>query len=144
MLCGEMEPAIAEVCKDILARPDVVHYPYNPDISFAYKTADIFAFPSLEEGSPLVIYEAMAHGLPSLVSPMGAGGIVREGIDGLIVSPYDEDAWIESLQKLADSPELRKSFGASASVRAEEFTWQKVATRFGQFMLEHLRSIGVT
>jgi len=106
MLWGSMEPTIAETCGEILERSDVVHLEYNKDIAFAYREADIFAFPSLEEGSPLVIYEAMAHGLPVLTSPMGAGSIVRDGIDGIIVSPDDGDAWVEALRKLAHSPEL--------------------------------------
>ena len=73
---------------------------YTRDIAFAYREADFFAFPSLEEGSPLVTYEAMANGLPVLTSPMGAGGIVRDGKDGIIVSPYDEEALVTGLQQL--------------------------------------------
>ncbi len=138
ILCGQIEPIIAEVCKDMLARQDIVHFPYNPDISLAYKTADIFAFPSLEEGGPLVTYEAMAHGLPVIVSPMGGGAIVREGIDGFIVHPYDEDALIESLRKLAYSPDLRATMGKAALKRAQEFTWDKVAARRNQFILDCL------
>ena len=59
-----MEPAIAESCSSILLRSDVIHRDYTSDISLAYREADFFAFPSLEEGSPLVTYEAMANGLP--------------------------------------------------------------------------------
>jgi glycosyltransferase involved in cell wall biosynthesis len=67
LLCGSMEPAIAETCSRILARSDVIHRDYTSDIAFAYREADFFAFPSLEEGSPLVTYEAMANGLPVLI-----------------------------------------------------------------------------
>ena len=126
-------------CSKILARPDVVHSQYNPDISWAYRQADIFAFPSLEEGSPLVTYEAMAHGLPILTSPMGAGSIVRDGIDGMIVSPYEHDAWVEALRKLASSPDLRTRFGDAARQRAQEFTWERVADRRAKLMLEKLK-----
>jgi glycosyltransferase involved in cell wall biosynthesis len=139
LLCGSIEPAIAEACSEILARPDVVHSQYNPDISWAYRQADIFAFPSLEEGSPLVTYEAMAHGLPILTSPMGAGSIVRDGIDGMIVSPYEHDAWVEALRKLASSPDLRTRFGDAARQRAQEFTWERVADRRAKLMLEKLK-----
>jgi len=139
LLCGSIEPAIAEACSEILARPDVVHSQYNPDISWAYRQADIFAFPSLEEGGPQVTYEAMAHGLPVLTSPMGAGSIARDGIDGMIVSPYEQDAWVEALRKLASSPDLRTRFGDAARQRAQEFTWEKVADRRAKLMLEKLK-----
>ncbi len=139
ILFGHMEPAIAETCGDLLSRPDVVHIGYSSkNYAYAYREADIFAFPSLEEGSPLVMYEAMAHGLPILTSPMGSGGIVRDGIDGIILDPYDEDAWVESLRKLVDSSDLRTQYGTSACQRAQEFTWDKVAAKRRALLLEKL------
>ncbi len=129
MLCGGLEPAIAETCGELLARSDVVHLEYNKDIASAYLKADIFAFPTLEEGSPLVIYEAMANGLSILTSPMGAGSVIRDGIDGTIIPPYEDDAWVEALRQLVYSPELRIRFSTAARQRAEEFTWERVAAR---------------
>ena len=84
---GAMEPAILKFVADLLKRPDVVHFDYAFDYSSAYRQADFFAFPSLEEGSALVIYEAMGHGLPILASPVGGGGVVRDGIEGIILEP---------------------------------------------------------
>jgi len=140
VLCGRMELAVAEACGDILARPDVVHLEYNRDIASAYRQADVFTFPSLEEGGPLVTYEAMAHGLPVLTSPMGAGSIARDGIDGIVISPYEDDGWVEALRKLADDQLLRLQFGAAARQRAEEFSWEKVAARRAALMIERLKS----
>ncbi|WP_194065173.1 glycosyltransferase family 4 protein [Tychonema sp. LEGE 07203] len=137
---GAMEPAIAQTCGDLLQRPDVVHMDYALDYSFAYRQADFFAFPSLEEGSALVIYEAMAHGLPILASPMGGGGIVRDGIEGIILDPYDTDAWVEGLRKLSNSPDLRAQMGASARKRALEFTWPQVAARRGEQILQKMQT----
>lgn len=134
VLHGRMEPAIADVCKDLLGRPDIIHSPYQRDLKAAYREADIFAFPTLEEGSPLVSYEAMAHSLPSVVSPMGAGNVIRDGIEGIVIPPYDEDAWVESLRRLASSSELRIQFGKAAYERATEFTWDKVAAKRSAMM----------
>jgi glycosyltransferase involved in cell wall biosynthesis len=140
VLCGDMETVIAETCQRILERPDVVWNQYNSDIGAAYAAADVFAFPSLEEGSPLVTYEAMAHGLAVLVSPMAAGGVVRNDIDGIVIPPYDEDGWITALQRLAESRDVRKSLGASAQIRAEEFTWAKVGQRRAAAITERMAS----
>ncbi|MEG4317839.1 MULTISPECIES: glycosyltransferase family 4 protein [unclassified Microcoleus] len=139
LLCGRIEPAIAEICSDILGRSDVIHIDYTTNVGAVYCEADIFAFPSLEEGSPLVTYEAMAHGLPVLTSPMGAGGIVRDGTDGIVADPYDSEALVESLRKLALSPELRAQMGYSARQQAEEFTWEKVARRRKDLVQEKLK-----
>jgi glycosyltransferase involved in cell wall biosynthesis len=140
ILCGRMEPVIADICKDWLHHPGIIHQPYTRDLASVYREADLFAFPTLEEGGPQVTYEAMAHGLPVLVSPMGAGSIARHGIDGWVVPPYDEDAWIESIRQLADSPELRWQFSQASWQRACEFTYEQVANRRAKLMLERLAS----
>lgn len=72
----------------------------------------------------MVTYEAMANGLPVLTSPMGAGSIVRDGKDGIIVSPYDEEALVTGLQQLAGCAELRLWMSDSARDRAQEFRWE--------------------
>ncbi|MCC3490218.1 MAG: glycosyltransferase family 4 protein [Microcoleus sp. PH2017_25_DOB_D_A] len=139
VLCGEMEPAIAESCSDILGRSDVIHIDYTLNIAGVYGEADIFAFPSLEDGGPMVTYEAMAYGLPVLTSPMGAGAIARDGKDGIVIDPYDCEAFVEGLRKLALSPELRAQMGYNARQQAEEFTWEKVARRRKDLMQEKLK-----
>jgi glycosyltransferase involved in cell wall biosynthesis len=138
ILCGEMEPVIAEACKDWLASPNIIHQPYTSNITAFYRQADVFAFPSLEEGSPLVSYEAMAHGLPMLVSPMGAGEIVRDGIEGLVLQPYDIESWVEAIRLLATFPDRRLKLGYASWQRAADFTFDQVANRRARQMLQHL------
>lgn len=138
VLCGRMEPAIAQNCAHLLSRSDVIWREYDPNIASAYEAADLFAFPSLEEGGPMVTYEAMAHGLPVLVSPMGAGAIVRDGVDGSIIAPSDVSAMIDKLRKFAGDAELRRAFGEGARQQASHFTWEKVATRRSKEILDRL------
>jgi glycosyltransferase involved in cell wall biosynthesis len=142
VLCGLVEPAMAQLLADAQRRSDVVYLPPTQELGWVYRDADIFAFPSLEEGSPLVTYEAMAHGLPVVTSPMGAGGIVRNGVDGVVIPPHDTDAWVEALRQFARSPELRSGFGAAARLRAEEFTWDKVAKRRSDAMVRKFSGPG--
>jgi glycosyltransferase involved in cell wall biosynthesis len=136
VLCGRVEPAMEQLLADARRRADVEHLPRKTrETERLYRDADIFVFPSLEEGGPLVTYEAMAHGLPVVTSPMGAGAIVRNGVDGVVIPPHDTDAWVEALRRFARSPELRSEFGAAARLRAEEFTWDKVAKRRADAMV---------
>ncbi len=53
--------------------------------------ADVFVFPSLFEGSAVVTYEALACGLPCIVTPR-PGSVVRDGVEGLIVPARDVEA----------------------------------------------------
>lgn len=127
---GELIPEVDAVAGRVLKRADVHHQgaEFGGDIGALYRSADFFAFPTLEEGSPLVVYEALACGLPVLVSPMGAGDVVRDGIEGLVRDPLDAEAWISGLRQLSEDRALRERMGAASRVRAAEYTWQKVGT----------------
>ncbi len=129
VLLGRVEPLIARHCADHLQRRDVIHLPYSPDPGPVYLSADIFAFPTLEEGSPLVGYEAMGNGLPIVTSAMGAGSIIRHRREGLVVDPHDQDQLIEALRQLAKDTEMRRAMGEAGRIRAANYTWDKVAQR---------------
>jgi starch synthase len=84
--------------------------------------ADVFVFPSLFEGSAVVTYEALACGLPCLVTP-DAGSVVREGSEGYLVPPADVEALAEGMERLGSDPAIRESMAVAARARAEEFDW---------------------
>ncbi len=86
--------------------------------------ADVFVFPSLFEGSAVVTYEALACGLPSIVTP-NAGSVVRDGEDGLIVPARDVDQLAQAMIRLGTDPDLRTRMAASARARAEAFDWPR-------------------
>ena len=69
---------------------------YEFDLGRLYKSADVFVFPSLAEGDPQVTYEAAGCGLPVIATPMGNAQIIRDGVNGLVVSPYDIDGLAEA------------------------------------------------
>jgi len=136
LLAGTIEPEIARICAAHLARSDVQSLGHVRDIGAVLRAADIFAFPTIEEGDPLVTYEAMSCSLPLLVSPMGAGRGARDGPEGMIIDPYDQEGWINALRKLSQDAELRRTFGAAGAARAREFTWVKVAANRRRQLLE--------
>ncbi len=129
VLAGRIEPALAQLCAPLLARPEVSAPGYVADMSALYRAADVFVFPSLEEGGPQVTYEAAGCGLPLLVSPMGAGRVARDERNGLIREPYDADGWIVTLRRLAADVNERRRFGEAAREDAQAFTWDKVGAR---------------
>jgi glycosyltransferase involved in cell wall biosynthesis len=136
VLAGEMEPIIKEKCASLLARSDVTVLDYFKDIGSIYRSADIFVFPSLEEGSPLVIYEACGSGLPAITTEMGAGHIVRQDREGFVLDAYDASGWIEALRKLAEDTDLRRKMASAAAERARQFVWANVACKRQQQMVE--------
>ncbi|MEW6284998.1 MAG: glycosyltransferase [Chloroflexota bacterium] len=93
-----------------------------------YQSADVFVLPTLSEGSALVVYEAMAAGLPVVTTP-NAGSVVREGVDGLLFPACDVDALQDKIQYLYQNPHARIAMGNSARERVREFTWERYRER---------------
>ena len=74
-----------------------------------YQAADLFLFPTLYDPLPNVVLEAMASGLPALVSnSCGAREVVTEGVDGTIQDPLDLNLWRDALLNILDSKEGKK------------------------------------
>ncbi len=86
--------------------------------------ADVFVFPSLFEGSAVVTYEALACGLPSIVTP-NAGSVVRDGIEGYLVGPGDIDALACRMEQLGNDPAQRDQMGSAARSRALAYDWPR-------------------
>jgi len=109
---------------------------HSGELEKLYHESDLFVFPSIEEGSALVTYEAMACGLP-IVTTLNAGSMARDGVDGFIVPLRDVAALCDRLQRLRDEPELRARMGRSARERAEQFSW----SRFQADLIGHYERI---
>ena len=78
-----------------------------------YPRADIFMLPSFGEGFPNSMLEAMAAGLPSLSTPVGAiPEVLVPGEHGYINDPTDADGFYRDLTQLIDNPEKETQHGA--------------------------------
>jgi len=84
--------------------------------------SDILCLPTLYEGSPVVIQEAMTVGTAVLASRIpGPEDLVEEGITGLLARPGDPDDFADKLSLLLNEPELRRRLEAAAREKSREF-----------------------
>jgi glycosyltransferase involved in cell wall biosynthesis len=99
------------------------------DVRRFYEHAAVFVLPSHSEGSPNVILEAMAAGLP--VAATRVGGIpdmVEDGVTGFLVDPFlpgqsgGEALFAERLARLLTDPGLRQRMGEQARARSVQFS----------------------
>jgi glycosyltransferase involved in cell wall biosynthesis len=101
-----------------------------------FHQADVFVFPSLVEGMPLVVLEAMACGVPVITTTHGPGDIVRDGVDGFFVPTCDPEAIAMRLEQLYRDPALRSTMSANARAQALRHTWCRYAQRAADAVLQ--------
>jgi glycosyltransferase involved in cell wall biosynthesis len=86
-----------------------------------YRQSDIFALSSFAEGVPVVLMEAMALEIPCVSTWVtGIPELIRNGIDGLLVPPGDEEALAAALARLVSDRDLRRRLGKSGRERVLE------------------------
>jgi glycosyltransferase involved in cell wall biosynthesis len=105
---------------------------FRDDVADILAAADLFTMPSLSEGLPLALVEAMSFGLPVVVT--GVGGVpevVTDGAEGILVPPSDAGALAAALGALlADAPR-RQKMGEAARTRAlRDYALSTMADRY--------------
>jgi len=99
-----------------------------------YREADIFLFPSSWEGSPKVISEAAACGLPIIARRDYRPETVVDGQTGYLGGSNAE--LLEYLAKLIANPELRRDMGRASRAHIERFDWDPITRRWEEIFLE--------
>jgi len=95
-----------------------------------YSQHDIFVLPSLVEGMPLVLLEAMASGLAVVTTESsGMTDLVEDGHDGLLTIPGDADSLTVAISALCGNSQLRQKLGCAAQEKMKRFTWKLSALR---------------
>ncbi len=100
-----------------------------------YQGADIYAFPSLFEGSSLAIYEAMASGLPTITTDE-SGSVVRDNKDGFIIPSKNTEEIKKKILFFCENRDAVLMMGESARERAEEYSWE----RYHDALIETIRA----
>jgi len=94
---------------------------FRSDIPALLSLADIFVLPSLTEGLPISMLEAMSAGLPVVVTRVGGiSEVIEDGKNGVIVPPSDADALGSAVLRLLSNSEIREKLGASARALVEK------------------------
>jgi phosphatidylinositol alpha-1,6-mannosyltransferase len=117
-------------CRQLIAEKKlsdrVVLLPPRKDIEFYYAAADAYAGPSLQDSYGIPPAEAMACGLPVIVSTAaGVSEIVTNGEDGMILDDPTNIAKLAAIiRRLYENKEFCKQLGKKASETARRYTWE--------------------
>jgi glycosyltransferase involved in cell wall biosynthesis len=93
------------------------------------RAADIFVLPTLSEGTPHVLVEARANGLPCISTSVGGvPTTVMDGYDALLVPPKDAQALAQAIERLIDDNELRRALIGNGLMAARKQTLDRFIT----------------
>jgi len=117
---GPRRAALQELAAELGIADRVLFLGHRTDIPELLAASDVFALPSLYEGSSLAVLEAMAAGRAVVSSAIGGTDeLLTDGEDGLLVAPGDSPALASALRRLLGDGELRADLGRAARARAE-------------------------
>ena len=130
---GDAEPENQALAQKlgVAGRVHFLGYIPRQEIHQRYATAHVFVLPSYNEGMSVATLEAMAAGLPVIVTRTGGTAeLVQEGVNGLTFNWGDLDALTGHLRRLATDRALARQMGAASRARAATFTWEAAAERY--------------
>lgn len=95
---------------------------YRSDVPNLLQAADVFVLPSRFEAMPIALLEAMAAGLPSVVTDVGENAhLVESGLTGIVAPPTNVPDLARALRELLTSAELRQRMGQAARRKAQAY-----------------------
>jgi glycosyltransferase involved in cell wall biosynthesis len=136
---GEQKPMLEERVQalGIADRVKFIGRVEHGQLAGNYQRAHAFVLPSKNEGMSNSALEALASGLPLIVS--GTGGmaeLVTDGANGLFIEPENPESFAAALARIADEPEFATQLGVESRRRAEERSWSAVAEKFHVVLLD--------
>ena len=101
-----------------------------------FKQADVVVLPTIYDAFGLSALEAMASGVPVIVSENCAAGsdIVRDGVDGFVIPIRNVEVLKDRLLRLYHNQELKEIMGQNAAMRAKAFSWQSYVNELRAFL----------
>ncbi|NWF99253.1 MAG: glycosyltransferase family 4 protein [Nitrospirae bacterium] len=124
VLAGSIDNNIKPILSKYNDIENLVLKGFLKDVTDVYKESTIFLFPSLEEGSAKVTYEALAAGLP-VITTENSGSVVRNGVDGFIIPIRDTKAIMEKITYFYENPKIIDIMSANALENIKLYTWQR-------------------
>jgi glycosyltransferase involved in cell wall biosynthesis len=128
LVVGREDPApFRRMVQERMLEDHVHFWPPRTDVEFYYAAADAYTGPSLEDTFALPPAEAMACGLPVIVSAEnGTVEIITDEIDGMILKDATDARSLAALiRRLFEDAEFRTRLGRKASETARQFSWER-------------------
>jgi glycosyltransferase involved in cell wall biosynthesis len=129
---GQLRDELLELARSLGLQARIHLLGLRTDIANVLAAADVFALPSLAEGLPLALLEAMLAELPIVASNVGeVGSVLAHGGAGLLVRPSDSGGLATSLDQLLSDPAAARQMAERAARRANaDYRIERMTARY--------------
>ena len=138
VLVGSVHDEIRPILRAYEHLPNLKIVGFHPDPAALFAQSTVFCFPSLDEGSAKVTYEALAAGLPLITTPE-AGSVARDGREGIIIPPRQVEPLMAALERLYRNRAEVREMSQQARRRALDFTWDHYRRHLVDFYRQVLK-----
>jgi len=132
---GPLKASLQNLCESLDISNRVDFLGVVEDVNDLYRRASLFVFPSLLEGFPNALAEAMACGLPvvSFDCDAGPSDLIEDGINGYLVPVGDSELLSQRMLYLIENRSLRESFGAKAYEIKDKLRADSICNQYFEF-----------
>ena len=124
------------------AKVDFLGYVVGPELLRLYRTADVFSHPSMTEGIPNVVLEAMANSLPVVASNVGGiPDVIKNGYSGILVEPKNAHALANALEQVITDTTLAASLARNAYRIALEYDCDSLGEKMLSLISRHVGQV---
>lgn len=145
---GEQREELEEEVKRLELQDHVALAGYvapGPALSAYFESADLFVLPSLSEGVPKVLLEAMARGMPIVATEVGGvPDLITDGETGVLVPRQAPRQLADAIARLLDHDDLRRTVSEQAVAFAREHTAAAEVARIGEGLQRAFPNVMVT
>ena len=135
---GGERPSVAALARALGVADRLTWHGTMPDAAALFPAFDVLVLSSRTEGTPMVLFEAMAAGVPVVATRIaGIPELVEDGVSGFLVPPDDSDTLAAKVATLLDDPDLRTRFAAAGRAKVErDFNLSTEAARMALILTD--------
>ena len=134
----DLDPLSQDVLDEIEHNPNIIPVGFQKDVRPYFAISNCLAFPSYREGFPNVVLQALAMGIPALVSDInGCNEIVENNYNGLIFPPKDEATLQICMEKILDQQlytEIQSASRSSVVKYKQEVIWELLKQNYSHLL----------